>query len=113
MAPDLQFAITGSGRQAFEEITLMPQCKRTALYDVHVAQGARMIRFGDWEMPVEYSSIAKEHEAIRRRIGIFDVSHMGEFSVRGSGALDLLQHATLGAFQSPSGRLMSSRRPRH
>lgn len=56
--------------------------------------GARLIAFGGWEMPVEYSGIAKEHTAVRTAAGLFDVSHMGEFEVTGDRALDLLQHIT-------------------
>jgi aminomethyltransferase len=65
--------------------------KRTPLYEVHKRLGARLIPFGGWEMPVEYSGIAKEHLAVRTAAGLFDVSHMGEFEVRGRQALDLIQ----------------------
>ena len=68
--------------------------KRTALYAVHKAAGARMVEFGGWEMPVEYSGITREHLAVRSAAGIFDVSHMGEIELRGSGALALLQYVT-------------------
>src|SRR5688572_26046181 len=53
--------------------------------------GARLIPFGGWEMPVEYSGISKEHTAVRTAAGLFDVSHMGEFEIRGPQALDLVQ----------------------
>jgi len=53
-----------------------------------------MIPFGGWEMPVEYSGIAKEHSAVRTMAGLFDVSHMGEFEIRGPEALDLIQYIT-------------------
>src|SRR5262245_7127385 len=72
----------------------LPENKRTALYDVHKRMGARLIPFGGWEMPVEYSGIAKEHTAVRTAAGLFDVSHMGEFEVRGVRALELIQHVT-------------------
>jgi glycine cleavage system T protein (aminomethyltransferase) len=65
--------------------------KRTPLFDVHRALGARFVEFGGWEMPVQYTSILEEHRAVRERAGLFDVSHMGEFRVEGPGALDLLQ----------------------
>ena len=68
--------------------------KRTPLYSAHKALGARLIPFGGWEMPVEYSGIAKEHTAVRTAAGLFDVSHMGEFEVRGPEALDLIQFVT-------------------
>ncbi len=72
----------------------MTDNKKTPLYQVHKRMGARLIPFGGWEMPVEYSGIAKEHTAVRTRAGLFDVSHMGEFEVRGPQALDLLQLVT-------------------
>jgi aminomethyltransferase len=67
---------------------------RTPLYAVHKRMGARIIPFGGWEMPVEYSGIAKEHAAVRTAAGLFDVSHMGELEVSGPEALDLVQHIT-------------------
>jgi aminomethyltransferase len=65
--------------------------KRTPLFDIHRELGARLVEFGGWEMPVQYSSILAEHRAVRQRAGLFDVSHMGEFRVEGPGAHDLLQ----------------------
>ena len=66
--------------------------KRTPLYETHKALGARLVEFGGWEMPVQYSSIIEEHRAVRERAGLFDVSHMGEFRVEGPGALAFLQY---------------------
>ena len=68
--------------------------KRTALFPVHQKLGAKLIPFGGWTMPVEYSGIAKEHTAVRTAAGLFDVSHMGEFEIAGAQALDLIQHVT-------------------
>ena len=68
--------------------------KRTPLYSLHRELGAKLIDFGGWEMPVQYSGILEEHRAVRERAGIFDVSHMGELEVRGSGALAALQTLT-------------------
>jgi aminomethyltransferase len=68
--------------------------KRTALYGLHKALGAKMVEFGGWEMPVEYSGIVQEHLAVRKAAGLFDVSHMGEIEVSGPRALSLLQHIT-------------------
>ena len=66
--------------------------KRTALYNRHVALGARMVDFAGWEMPIQYSTgIVEEHLQTRRRAGLFDVSHMGRFLFRGTGALPFLQ----------------------
>jgi len=68
--------------------------KRTPLHALHRELGAKLIDFGGWEMPVEYSGILEEHRAVRERAGIFDVSHMGELLVRGPGALAGLQRLT-------------------
>jgi aminomethyltransferase len=68
-----------------------PVLRRTALYDRHVAAGAKMVDFAGWEMPVQYSGVVEEHRAVRNTCGIFDVSHMGEIETRGSAALELLQ----------------------
>ena len=64
---------------------------RTSLFDAHVALGAQMVEFGGWMMPLQYTSMRDEHTAVRERVGLFDVSHMGEFRLRGpraEGALD-------------------------
>ena len=68
--------------------------KRTPLYEAHVKAGARLVPFGGWEMPVQYAGIIEEHRAVRSAVGLFDVSHMGEFEVDGPGALDALQSLT-------------------
>ena len=57
--------------------------KKTPLNAVHRDSGARMVDFGGWDMPVEYSGIVAEHLAVRKRVGLFDVSHMGEIEIRG------------------------------
>ena len=66
--------------------------KRTPLFAAHQRAGGKLIEFGGWEMPVQYSSIVDEHLAVRRAGGLFDISHMGEVSVRGPGALAFLNH---------------------
>jgi glycine cleavage system T protein (aminomethyltransferase) len=66
--------------------------KRTPLFDAHRRLGARLVEFGGWEMPVQYTSIIEEHRAVRQRAGLFDVCHMGEFRVEGAGALAFLQY---------------------
>ncbi|MBX5448906.1 glycine cleavage system aminomethyltransferase GcvT [Thermogemmatispora sp.] len=66
--------------------------KRTPLYEQHQALGARMVEFGGWEMPLQYSSILEEHRAVRMQAGLFDVSHMGEFQIEGPEALPFLQY---------------------
>ncbi len=65
--------------------------KKTALYDKHVTLGAKMVPFAGFEMPVNYGSQIEEHHAVRKSVGMFDVSHMGEFIVKGPYALDLIQ----------------------
>ncbi len=65
--------------------------RRTALYDRHAALNARIVPFSGWEMPVQYSGITKEHEAVRQRAGLFDISHMGKFCFRGKNLLQQLQ----------------------
>ncbi|MXV73028.1 glycine cleavage system aminomethyltransferase GcvT [Candidatus Poribacteria bacterium] len=65
--------------------------KRTPLYHVHESLNAKFTEFGGWEMPLQYSSIVKEHLAVRATVGLFDLSHMGEFEVRGQGANELVQ----------------------
>jgi aminomethyltransferase len=70
---------------------------RTPLYEVHRAAGAKMIDFGGWEMPVQYSGLIDEHHAVRQAAGLFDVSHMGEVEVRGPEALQLVEYVTTNA----------------
>lgn len=71
----------------------MNEPKRTIFYDRHVALGAKIVEFGGWEMPIQYpSGIIEEHLATRKGAGLFDVSHMGRFAVRGAGAVQFLQH---------------------
>ena len=64
--------------------------KKTPLYDEHVRLGARIIPFGGWLMPVQYTAIVDEHQAVRNAVGMFDISHMGQFVVLGNGARDWL-----------------------
>lgn len=68
--------------------------KNIALNDVHIALGAKMVPFAGFNMPVQYSGINIEHETVRKGVGVFDVSHMGEFILKGDGALDLIQRVT-------------------
>jgi aminomethyltransferase len=66
---------------------------RTPLRDFHARHGARLVDFAGWEMPVQYrSSILEKHKAVRQAAGLFDVSHMGEFDVRGPDAARFLDH---------------------
>jgi aminomethyltransferase len=68
--------------------------KRTPFTDSHIALGAKMAEFAGYNMPISYSSINEEHNTVRNNAGVFDVSHMGEFMLKGDGALDLIQRVT-------------------
>ncbi|MCI0463410.1 MAG: glycine cleavage system aminomethyltransferase GcvT [Gemmataceae bacterium] len=65
---------------------------RTALYDWHAAHGARLVDFAGWDMPIQYTTIIDEHQTVRTRAGLFDISHMGRLSFGGLDALALVQH---------------------
>ncbi len=68
--------------------------KTIALNDKHISLGAKMVAFAGFSMPVQYSGVVEEHQCVRKGVGIFDVSHMGEFTVKGEKALDLIQYIT-------------------
>lgn len=68
--------------------------KQTALTDLHTRLGAKMVPFAGYMMPVQYEGINVEHEKVRSSVGVFDVSHMGEFILKGEGAMDLIQRVT-------------------
>ncbi len=70
------------------------ELRKTALNSAHRRMGAKMVNFGGWDMPVEYSGIIPEHMATRAAAGLFDVSHMGEIEIRGPRALNLVQKVT-------------------
>ncbi|HKC20582.1 MAG TPA: glycine cleavage system aminomethyltransferase GcvT [Candidatus Dormibacteraeota bacterium] len=72
-------------------MTASSSLRRTPLYERHVALGARMVDFGGWEMPQQYTSIRDEHLAVRKAAGLFDVSHMGRFRITGDATVDFLQ----------------------
>jgi aminomethyltransferase len=78
-----------------EQATAAP-LRKTPLNARHRASGAKMVQFGGWDMPVEYSGITAEHLAVRERAGLFDVSHMGEIEIAGRNALDAVQWITCG-----------------
>jgi aminomethyltransferase len=68
--------------------------KNTALSDKHIQLGAKMVPFAGYNMPVQYAGINAEHETVRKGVGVFDVSHMGEFIIKGDKALSLIQRVT-------------------
>lgn len=70
------------------------QLKTTALTDLHISLGAKMVPFAGYNMPVQYANLIQEHNAVRNSVGMFDVSHMGEFCLKGDGVLNLLQALT-------------------
>ncbi|HET9100660.1 MAG TPA: glycine cleavage system aminomethyltransferase GcvT [Acidobacteriaceae bacterium] len=72
-----------------------PTLQKTALNPTHRQSGAKMVDFGGWDMPVEYAGLIAEHMAVRTRVGIFDVSHMGEIHLRGPEALDAVQFVSM------------------
>jgi len=73
--------------------------KRTIFYQSHVQMGAKIVPFAGYEMPVEYSGVKDEHIRVRQGVGVFDVSHMGEFWVKGPHAAELVQHVTTNDIQ--------------
>jgi aminomethyltransferase len=73
------------------------ELKRTPLYSVHRAAGAKMVDFGGWDMPVQYTGLIDEHNTVRKGVGLFDVSHMGEIEIRGPEAMKLVDFATTNA----------------
>ena len=68
--------------------------KDTALTQIHELLGAKMVPFAGYNMPVQYEGVTVEHETVRNGVGVFDVSHMGEFYLKGKHALDLIQKVT-------------------
>ena len=74
-----------------------PALRTTPLNSVHRALGAKMVDFGGWDMPVQYSGIIDEHNAVRNAVGVFDVSHMGEIEIRGPEAAKLTDYVTTNA----------------
>ena len=79
----------------------MSNSKKTALYDRHTELGAKIVSFGGWEMPITYpSGIVNEHLATRKKAGLFDVSHMGRFVLRGADTVPFLQHVLSGNVES-------------
>ena len=66
--------------------------RRTPLFDWHTNHHGRIVEFGGWEMPVQYTSIVDEHHTVRKAVGLFDISHMGRLSFSGADASRLLAH---------------------
>src|SRR2546423_1098543 len=86
---------TASSERTTADAPAPKALKRTTLYDTHVALGARIVPFAGFEMPVQYpTGITAEHKAVREKVGLFDVSHMGEFIVRGPEAVEFVNYIT-------------------
>ncbi|RUL89212.1 glycine cleavage system aminomethyltransferase GcvT [Tautonia sociabilis] len=82
---------------------------KTPLYDWHKANGGRLVEFGGWSMPVQYASIVEEHESVRKRVGLFDIGHMGRLRFDGPDALAWIQRVTTNdAAKLPPGRIQYS-----
>lgn len=81
--------------------------KRTCLYDKHIELNAKMVPFGGFEMPIQYSDIVDEHNAVRQACGVFDVSHMGEVLVTGEEAEKFVQYIfTNDIANAPIGKIL-------
>lgn len=88
--------LSWKGRPTMSETSATPAAlRKTALNTTHRQMGAKMVNFGGWDMPVEYSGLVAEHMAVRTRVGLFDVSHMGEIQMRGPQALEAVQHVSM------------------
>src|SRR5690606_40179524 len=73
----------------------MTELRQTPIYEEHLVAGGKMVAFAGYSMPIQYpTGITAEHQAVRTAVGLFDVSHMGEFEISGPGALDLVQYLT-------------------
>src|SRR5660397_76063 len=68
--------------------------KKTAFNEIHKKLGGKLVEFAGYEMPIEYSGIKDEHMTVRESVGVFDVSHMGEFWIKGPNALELIMKIT-------------------
>ena len=84
-------------------MSVIATLRKTALNALHRRLGAKMVDFGGWDMPVEYSGLIAEHMAVRTGVGLFDVSHMGDIQLRGPGSLDAVQHLSM----NDAGRLQT------
>ena len=91
--------------------------QKTALYDTHIALGAKIVSFSGFLMPLQYSGIIDEHNSVRNSVGLFDLSHMGEFTVSGKDSMSFLQRMTINdlsrvclLYTSPSPRDLSTSR---
>src|SRR5438132_14173313 len=75
---------------------LVADLRRSPLHALHTRAGAKFIDFNGWQMPVQYTSIIDEHQAVRQSAGLFDISHMGQILIEGAGAFDFIQNLITG-----------------
>jgi len=80
-------------------MSISTELRRSPLHDLHVQSGAKFIDFYGWQLPVQYTSIIDEHQATRHAAGLFDISHMGQIVIEGSGAFDFIQNLITGDLQ--------------
>jgi aminomethyltransferase len=90
-APTLVICNPESEREGCAPMSQSSETAKTPLYKEHLSAGGRMVEFAGFELPVQYNSLTDEHHAVRQRAGLFDVSHMGEITIRGPNALDFVQ----------------------
>jgi len=84
------------------------QLQKTPLYDIHVAAGGKIVDFHGWLLPIQYAGILKEHECVRTKAGLFDVSHMGELEVSGEDAYEFLQNLLTNDIDARPGKAVYS-----
>src|SRR5207248_1897223 len=82
----------GHGRRSYSLASpvMSRALRRSPIHDRHLALGARLAEFGGWEMPIQYGGVVEEHTAVRRAVGVFDVSHLGNVEIRGPGAKEFV-----------------------
>ena len=80
------------------------EAQKTPLYEEHVAAGGKIVDFHGWLLPLQYTSILQEHESVRTRAGLFDVSHMGELEVSGEDAYEFLQSMLVNDIRQSPGK---------
>lgn len=91
----LEFGKVGIFNLKKGRLNAVQELMNTALHSLHIAAGAKMASFNGWSMPISYEGVLSEHRHVREKAGLFDVSHMGEFFIRGEKALEFLQYMTI------------------
>ncbi len=86
----------------------MTELKKTPFHHFHLEAGAKMVDFGGWHMPLQFSRIIPEHSCVRTNVGLFDVSHMGEIFFKGEGALEAVRQLVTNAVDIVDGQAQYS-----